>query len=225
MARRTKSDALATRDTILDCAENLFIRQGVSHTTLQHIALQAGVTRGAIYWHFPDKAAVFNAMMQRVKMPLESAMQSMRPADPADPIGDLQECAMMVFELTENNPRARRVFEIATLKIEFVDEMDAVRARRAEVQANWMANAENKIRMAVQNRQARADVQAHVGALALWSLIDGLLRTWMIAPASFNLTDTGRAVVAAFLNSLRDPDGSKGFPQAHVHGKGAEIAV
>jgi TetR/AcrR family acrAB operon transcriptional repressor len=204
MARRTKSDALATRDTILDCAENLFIRQGVSHTTLQHIALQAGVTRGAIYWHFPDKAAVFNAMMQRVKMPLESAMQSMRPADPADPIGDLQECAMMVFELTENNPRARRVFEIATLKIEFVDEMDAVRARRAEVQASWMANAENKIRIAVQNRQARADVQAHVGALALWSLIDGLLRTWMIAPASFSLTDMGRTVVAAFLNSLRE---------------------
>lgn len=203
MARRTKIDALATRDTILDCAETLFIRQGVSHTTLQHIALQAGVTRGAIYWHFPDKAAIFNAMMQRVKMPLESAMQSMRPADPADPIGDLQESSMLVFELTENDARARRVFEIATLKIEFVDEMDAVRARRAEVQASWIANAENKILVAVQTKQAKADVQAHACALGLWSLIDGLLRAWMIAPLSFSLSDMGRTVVSSYLNSLR----------------------
>jgi TetR/AcrR family acrAB operon transcriptional repressor len=192
MARRTKSDALATRDTILDCAETLFIRQGVAHTTLQHIALQAGVTRGAIYWHFPDKAAVFNAMMQRAKMPLESAMQSMRLADPADPLTDLHECAIMVFELTEHDPQARRVFEIVTLKIEFVDEMDAVGARRAEVQASWMACAENKIRIAIRSGQARADIQAHVGALALWSLIDGLLRAWMIAPASFALRERTR---------------------------------
>lgn len=203
MARKTKLDALATRDTILDCAESLFIQQGVSRTTLQHIAHQAGVTRGAIYWHFPDKAAVFNAMMQRVKMPLESAMQSMQLADPADPIGDLQKSTMMVFELTENDPRARRVFEIATLKIEFVNEMDAVRARRVEVQANWIANAENKIRVAVQNKQAREDLQANACALGLWSLIDGLLRAWMIAPRSFDLSDMGRTVIDTYLTSIR----------------------
>jgi TetR/AcrR family acrAB operon transcriptional repressor len=61
MARRTKEDALATRDSILDAAELLFVEQGVSRTTLQHIATAAGVTRGAIYWHFLDKGAMFNA--------------------------------------------------------------------------------------------------------------------------------------------------------------------
>jgi AcrR family transcriptional regulator len=45
MARRTKEDALATRDSILDAAEQLFVKQGVSGTTLQHIATAAGVTR------------------------------------------------------------------------------------------------------------------------------------------------------------------------------------
>ena len=61
MARRTKEEAAATRDSILDAAEKLFVEQGVSRTTLQHIATEAGVTRGAIYWHFDDKSALFNA--------------------------------------------------------------------------------------------------------------------------------------------------------------------
>src|SRR3569833_1281025 len=63
MARRTKQDALATRDSILDAAELLFEQQGVSRTTLQHIAAEAGVTRGAIYWRFHDKSDLINALM------------------------------------------------------------------------------------------------------------------------------------------------------------------
>ena len=90
MVRKTKEDALATRDSILDAAEQLFVTQGVSGTTLQHIATAAGVTRGAIYWHFEDKAALFNAMMERAKMPLESAMQLLEAGDPDDPLADLR---------------------------------------------------------------------------------------------------------------------------------------
>lgn len=48
--RRTRDDALATRHSILDAAEALFVRQGVSRTTLRHIASRAQVTRRAIYW-------------------------------------------------------------------------------------------------------------------------------------------------------------------------------
>ena len=42
---------------------------------MQHIASAAGVTRGAIYWHFLDKGALFNAMMDSGKFPIEEAMQ------------------------------------------------------------------------------------------------------------------------------------------------------
>ena len=74
MVRRTKEDALATREAIMEAAAVLFEQQGVSGTTLQHIATAAGVTRGAIYWHFIDKSALFTALMERAKMPMETAM-------------------------------------------------------------------------------------------------------------------------------------------------------
>ena len=70
MVRRTKQEALATRHSLLDSAELLFQAQGVSRTSLQDIAQAAGATRGAIYWHFKDKADLFNAMMERVTLPL-----------------------------------------------------------------------------------------------------------------------------------------------------------
>src|SRR3569833_2656013 len=108
MARRTKQDALATRDSILDAAELLFEQQGVSRTTLQHIAAEAGVTRGAIYWHFHDKSDLFNAMMDRAVMPLEAVAQNADGSAANDPVGDVRSWLLTVLRLTANGRGARR---------------------------------------------------------------------------------------------------------------------
>ena len=89
MARRTKQDAQATREALLDAAERVFELRGVSHTSLAHIAEAAGLTRGAVYWHFKDKAALFNAMMERVTLPLEKELEGLAQCtgDPIEGIG------------------------------------------------------------------------------------------------------------------------------------------
>jgi TetR/AcrR family acrAB operon transcriptional repressor len=203
MARRTKEDALATRDSILDAAEQLFVKQGVSGTTLQHIATAAGVTRGAIYWHFLDKGAMFNAMMERVKMPLESAMLLFDQANAADPLEALRESMMRVFRMTVEDPMARRVFEIATLKMEFTDELNAVRERRKQNQLGWMARTESRIREGIASGQVKAGVDPYAVALGLWAIIDGLLRAWLLDPQEFDLVKLGGQIVDTHLESLR----------------------
>ena len=203
MARRTKEDALATRDSILDAAEQLFVKQGVSGTTLQHIATAAGVTRGAIYWHFLDKGAMFNAMMERVKMPLEAAMQLLEQANPADPLEALREYMLCVFRVTVEDPKARRVFEIATLKMEYLDEMSAVRERRKQNQELWMARTEARIRDGIANGQVKAGVDPYAVALGLWAIIDGLIRAWLLDQQAFDLVKLGAQIVDTHLESLR----------------------
>lgn len=203
MVRRTKTDALATRENILDSAGSLFVRQGVSRTTLEQIAVSAGVTRGAIYWHFEDKAALFNAMMERARMPLESAMGLLDCTHQSDPLGALGEYAALVFRTTQTDPKARCVFEIATLKTEYVDDMTSVRLRRAQIADAWMAAAEGRVALALATGQARADAQPHAVALGLWALIDGLVRAWMIAPASFDLGQMGERIVGSYLGAFR----------------------
>jgi TetR/AcrR family acrAB operon transcriptional repressor len=203
MARRTKEDALATRDSILDAAEQLFVKQGVSGTTLQHIATAAGVTRGAIYWHFLDKGAMFNAMMERVKMPLESAMLLFDQANPADPIEILRESMMRVLRMTVEDPMARRVFEIATLKMEFTDELNTARERRKQNQSSWMARTESRIREGVANGQVKAGVDPYAVAMGLWAIMDGLLRAWLLDPQEFDLVKLGAQIIDTHLESLR----------------------
>ncbi|MES2902485.1 MAG: TetR family transcriptional regulator [Pseudomonadota bacterium] len=202
MARRTKEDALATRDSILDAAAILFVEQGVSRTTLAHIAAAAGVTRGAIYWHFEDKAAMFNAMMERATTPLESAMAMLDQADSDDPLGELHDYAVQVFKLTVNDPEARRAFEIATLKMELTDEMTGVRERRAHNQAEWIRRAEGRVRLGIRQGHIKPTVKPRAVALGIWVLIEGLIRNWLIGP-EFNLLKLGAEIVGTHLDSLR----------------------
>ena len=203
MARRTKEEAAATRDSILDAAEKLFVEQGVSRTTLQHIATAAGVTRGAIYWHFDDKGALFNAMMERAILPLEAEMQVLDQVESDDPLVDLRNHMLAVLDRTVNDPGARRVFEIATLKVEFVGEMDAVRQRRQDNLANWKSRAERRIRLAADKGLIARDIDAARVALGLWTMIDGLIRNWMFDPQDFDLLALGKCVIDPYLEGLR----------------------
>jgi TetR/AcrR family acrAB operon transcriptional repressor len=200
MARRTKEEAAATRDRILDAAEQLFAEHGVSRTTLQHIATAAGVTRGAIYWHFDDKVALFNAMIERVVMPLEVALQEM---DTADPLRDLREYMLAGLRTTVHDARARRVFEIAGLKMEFVGELEAARVRRLQSLQGWMARSEERVGRAQEQGVVRSDVVPRAAALAMWSLVDGLIRNWLFDPQSFDLLEVGAHAIDAQLNGLR----------------------
>jgi len=203
MARRTKEEAAATRDSILDAAEKLFVEQGVSRTTLQHIATAAGVTRGAIYWHFDDKGALFNAMMERAILPLEAEMQVLDQGESDDPLVDLRNYVLAVLDRTVEDPGARRVFEIATLKVEFVGEMDAVRQRRQQNMAGWMSRAERRIRVAADKGLIGSHVEPHRTALALWIMMDGLIRNWMFDPQRFDLVQIGKSVIDPYLDGLR----------------------
>ena len=82
MVRKTKTEAQETRARLLDTAERVFSVSGVSRTLLAEIAEAAGVTRGAVYWHFKNKAALFDAMMQRVSLPMEEMSARISEATP-----------------------------------------------------------------------------------------------------------------------------------------------
>lgn len=72
MERAGRKKTLETRDRILDAAEDVFNESGYSNTTLNEIAEAAGVTRGAIYWHFKNKEDLFQAMCLRIRVPMDA---------------------------------------------------------------------------------------------------------------------------------------------------------
>ena len=62
--RRTKEEAEVTRQLLLKKALTVFSKKGYAATTLEDIAREAEVTRGAIYWHFGSKAELYNTLVR-----------------------------------------------------------------------------------------------------------------------------------------------------------------
>ena len=202
MARKTKQEALETRESILDAAETLFLRRGVSHTSLQDIALHAQVTRGAIYWHFKDKAELFDAMMERATMPLEEGMSSHAADEPPLTLTALRWGLVNVFHSTMHRERTRRVFEIAMHKVEYTGEMQPLQERKLAAHRDWRAQNRAAFERAIALGQLPVGLACDSAAIALVALVDGLLHQWIMDSSSFDLTVVGQAAVERFLDSL-----------------------
>ncbi|VWX60018.1 TetR family transcriptional regulator [Burkholderiales bacterium 8X] len=201
MVRRTKEEALETRARLLDAAELLFQSQGVSQTSLQQIANAAGATRGAIYWHFKDKADLFNAMMDRVTLPLERATKEASGAD-RDPLAAIEQVMMQALGQMTADPQVRRVFEIATLKIEYTDEMASVQQRHRSARDECILDFRKALMLAAQQQGIRLPIPGKTAALGLHSLISGLIQDWLLEPGAFDLVPAGRQVFHAYLAGL-----------------------
>ncbi len=124
MVRKTKEDASITRQRIIDAARDVFSIRGVSRTTLENIASQAGVTRGAVYWHFENKTQLFNAMREQVFLPLLDRMDdSLLDSPNIDPLTAMENALKNTIAGLQNCAITRQTYEIMMTKCEYVDDL------------------------------------------------------------------------------------------------------
>ncbi|MBC7788222.1 MAG: TetR family transcriptional regulator [Methylophilaceae bacterium] len=124
MARKTKQDASITRQLIIDAAREVFAVRGVSRTTLEHIATKAGVTRGAVYWHFENKSQLFNAMREQVLLPIIDRMEDKQLDNlNTDPLTALENALKDTIAGLETCSITRQTFEIMMTKCEYVEDL------------------------------------------------------------------------------------------------------
>ncbi len=143
-------------------------------------------------------------MMDRAKMPMDEAMQQLdQRRDVTDPLQCLRDDMMAVLRIVVEDEKARRVFEIATLKTEFIDEVDSVRARRRESIALWQDRMEAHLKQAQEKGLLRPGVSTLDAAQGGWIMVDGLIRNWIFEPTLFDLTELGGTVIDTYLNGLR----------------------
>jgi len=202
VARRTKEEALATRHRLLDAAELLFQAQGVSQTTLQQIAQQAGATRGAIYWHFRDKADLFNAMMERVILPLEALQKAAISPFIDDPLAEIEDGMVHALTLMTTDPQVRRVFDVATHKVEYTHDMASVQQRHLDARNACVSDFEKALRLAARRNHVKLPVPGAMAAQGLHALISGLIQNWLLDPEAFDLVLTGRRTFRVYLAGL-----------------------
>ncbi|NBA94729.1 TetR family transcriptional regulator [Pseudomonas sp. R5(2019)] len=203
MVRRTKEEAQETRKQILDAAQKAFYERGVARTTLADIATQAGVTRGAIYWHFENKADLVQAMLDTLHEPLDALARASESQDELDPLGCLRQLMVQLFQQVALDPQTRRINEILFHKCEFTDEMCDLRRQRQVATLDCNVRIELSLRNAVNRGQLPHDLDTARATLTLHAYVDGMLGQWLLLPDSFELHETAERWVDTGLDMLR----------------------
>ena len=201
MVRRTKQEALQTRSALLDAAEALFESRGVAGTSLQAVADAAGVTRGAVYWHFRDKVDLFNAMMDRAILPFEQHWLVPSPDDALNPLQRLHDLLCDILRQTATDARLQRALAISTQKVEYAGELNGIRERHLRVRDQALRRIEALLRLAAKAGSLPPGVPKS-SARALHALVSGLIDNWMLDREAFDLYRVGRTAVERLLAGL-----------------------
>lgn len=187
MARKTKQQALETRQHILDVAIRLFSQQGVSATSLSDIAQAAGVTRGAIYWHFRNKSDLFSEIWESSEASIGDLENEYRAKFPDDPLSVLREILVYILEATVTEERRRLMMEIIYHKCEFVGEMAVVQQAHRSLCFQSYDRIEHTLRQCIQSGMLPENLQTRRAAILMRSYISGLVENWLFAPQTFDL--------------------------------------
>ena len=209
MVRRTKEESQETRRSIIAAARDVFYRNGVTRTTLEQIAAAAGVTRGAIYWHFTDKAELFYAMRDEVRLPLVDCSDFALASgcegtqSPLDPLERIEHFLEVVVGSVAKDEATRRTFQIVSFKCEYVDEF----ARDLETACSMHTDLQAKL--AVLYRDAKRRGLLREGLTPARSASDtiiflsGLIRIWLVDESGSLVRRNSRRLIADHIEGKR----------------------
>ncbi|MEM6459819.1 MAG: TetR family transcriptional regulator [Planctomycetota bacterium] len=204
MGLSNREEAERTRLRVIDAALSLFSRRGYGHTSLEMIANELGMTRGAIYGHFKNKLDLYTQLMRLSQTPLYDIMRKALDDD-GPPLDVLRRFMTEWFDLLEADPRHRASFEILLNKTELTEELsDYLKSEYSLTQAMIDGVAELLDR-AVKRRELirKTDIGFH--ALAAYNILMGVTHTWLFNPRLFAITEMGRRMTEQYLGSLPRP--------------------
>ncbi len=197
MVRKTKFETAQTRLQIIAAAREVFAERGVSRTTLAQIAKAAGVTRGAIYWHFKNKPDLFFAMLEQVSLPFIDRIDETLPEEnPGDPLRGVQASMSEVLRLLKEDMVARTTFEIVVLKCEYVDEFASLDIRVNKTGCAFVQKMIGAYSDAKKRGLLREGIDPAQCALDSYIFIKGIIQLW--------LSDTDGSLIRGKAQSLID---------------------
>ena len=181
----------------------LFCEHGVANTSLHEIAETAGLTRGAIYWHFENKGDLLLALWEQVAPPMQQAYDEVDRLQATDPLARVRHKACWIAEHLEHNEPIRRLMTIMMLRCEFTAEMEATRGHFLKVREDCLCKMSDEVQCAIDAGQLSPALSAEQISIGLFGLVDGLCFHWLVDPGRFAIDTQTRIAVSAYLQGLQ----------------------
>jgi AcrR family transcriptional regulator len=192
-----------TRQTLLEAAFAEIHRNGFQAASLTQILADTGLTKGALYHHFPDKKALGLAVVEEVIRPRLAAMMFEPLADTRQPLAAMQ--ALLAAKAAEDDPMVVTLgCPLNNLMQEMSPVDESFRQRLNEVFEAWVAVVAAALKRGKTAGEVRRDVDAEATAFFIVSALEGCVgmskNTQSVAAYRSCLAQLGR-----FLDTLKEP--------------------
>ncbi len=204
MVRKTKEETLATRNHLLDAAEAVFYKKGYAHTTLMDVAKHIGMTRGAVYWHFKNKVDLFEAMVDRVRTPIDALAEEPADENEPDPLNKMRDFSIKLLKDVIHDEQKRRVFTILFHRFEINGEVAELEESQRIAFCDCTDRIERGLQNAVKKGQLPEDLDTKKAALIKHGYFAGMLNNWLFQPGCFDLDMMAECIVDNYLFMIKN---------------------
>ena len=203
MARKTKAQAQETKSLLIEAAIDCFASRGVSATSLSEIAEHAGMTRGAIYWHFKNKTELFKEIWVNSDQEIDLLHLEFASLYPNDPLGQLKHFLISFLQSLVVDERRRKIMEIIYHKCEFVGEMQSMNQLDQKLILEDYPKIAEKLSLCIQAKQLPPTLDTRRSAVVCRAYITGVIENWLFSPASFDMQALAPTLVQTMIDLLQ----------------------
>lgn len=199
--RRTKEDAELTRQNLLSIALGVFSRHGYAETRLEDIAVEANVTRGAIYHHFGSKAELYNAMITEYSGRALSVVENAISAGGSS-LDILRRVFVDLLIYAHDDPEFRAANELVLFKTGTTPELQGGIQQKIAGNRKTVDFFAKKIQAGIDAGEIRSDIDPRDAAISLMALNNGLLSLWLLDPNLFKLKQRAESMADIFIQGI-----------------------
>ncbi len=205
MVRKTKEEAQETKKAIIEAAIAVFVEQGVSKASLEEIAERAGVTRGAVYWHFKNKNDIFRALHDEMHNSIMETVLADLESDHPEPLRQLEELCIGLMHDMQNDPVKRDIKKIFYLKCDYSGDMEKTLCEMNADKQQCMPVFARYFEKAQKKGHITADADPQTLTLALGCYLSGIVGEYLRNPGAVDLERQGPALLRHFFKGFEAP--------------------
>ncbi|WP_020620779.1 TetR family transcriptional regulator [Paenibacillus daejeonensis] len=192
-----------TRYRIIEAAGSVFSEQGYNQASLDLVAESAGMTKGAVYWHFTSKQELFLALLEQhlhtqIRMFSSNAHFMLESEHPQQSLENWLKMQLGGLSEPQGYPGLFMEFVVASREPD-------VRARLVRLQREFLQGVSDFIAELQNQDKLNRQADPQHAALLIDSIMKGTAVEWMIDPEKNGL-DTYIETVSSFLWEYFRPD-------------------
>jgi len=199
--RKTKEEAEETKKKIVESAVELFEINGYEATRIEDVAEKAGLTRGAVYWHFKTKVDLYEYILTMFEKRLDKLIEE-SARQTVSPVSRLQWLIVNMITRQEILVGFRQMKMVAISNLKVIKSTNILRKRGEKTADKYMKVLRQIVTEGIEAGEIREDVDpAHAAWLTAF-VVAGAIGINLHKPALSELRESVSDIIDLFLKGI-----------------------